>query len=157
MKEPRMSLADAAARGAAAGVAGGLVLRAVWGFAEGLIPPERRTGSPTSEVVEKMAEKHGVQLSGTQVRAAAVMGYTGSMAVWGAVYGMVQSRLHPPMLVHGLLLGGLVYAANFAPGAALPKQGVVAPPEGLDREVFTRLGAHAVFGLATAAAFEALG
>lgn len=157
MREAKMSLADAAVHGAAAGVAGGLVLRAVWGFAEGLLPPERRTASPTAEVVEKAAEKHGVQLSDAQVRAAAVVGYTGSMAMWGAVYGMVQSRVHPPMLVHGLLLGGLVYAANFAPGAALPKQGIVAPPEGLDREVFTRLGAHALFGLTTAAVFEALG
>ena len=157
MSEPRMSVAGAAARGAVAGIAGGVVLRALWGFEEGLLPPERRTESPTGEVVEKMAEEHGVQLSRTQVRAAAALGYTGSMAVWGAVYGMVQSRVHPPMLVHGLLLGGLVYAANFAPGAALPKQGIVAPPEGLDRELFTRLGAHAVFGLTTAAVFEALG
>lgn len=151
------SLAEAAVRGAIAGVAGGLVLKAAWSAEERLLPPARRVESPTTEVVERQAEAHAVQISRGQAQAAAGVGYLGSMALWGAVYGVVQTRLHPPMLAHGLLLGGLVYAANFSRVGALRRMGVLpAPSETVTGESVPRIAAHAAFGLTTAAVFEAL-
>ena len=153
----RTGVAEAAMRGAIAGVAGGMVLKAAWSLEERLLPPGRRVESPTTDVVERQAEAHAVQLSRAQAEAAAGAGYVGSMALWGAVYGVVQTRLHPPMLAHGLLLGGLVYAANFSHFGALRRMGVLpSPPESLSGESIPRIAAHAAFGLTTAAVFEAL-
>lgn len=154
----RTGLAEAALRGAIAGVAGGMVLKAAWSVEERLQPPGRRVESPTTDVVERQAEAHGVQISHPQAEAAAGAAYLGSMALWGAVYGVVQTRLHPPMLAHGLLLGGLVYAANFSRVGALRRIGVLpAPLEVASGESIPRMAAHAAFGLTTAAVFDALG
>ena len=79
------------------------------------------------------------------------------MATWGALFGVVQSRLHPPGALHGLLLGGLVYTANYSPLGALPRQGIVPPPgEQSTKEALVPLLPHAVYGLVTAAVFDAL-
>lgn len=156
--DARPSVGEAALRGALAAVIGGLVMKAVWQAGDRALAPDERFGSPTQGAVDALAKRADVQLSDGERTAATAALYTGAMATWGAVYGALQSRLHPPFLAHGLLLGGLVYAANFSrTAAALPKAGIVpAIGEQTGPQRAVSLGAHAAFGLATAAAYEAL-
>ena len=149
---------QAALKGALAAVIGGAVMRAVWEGGQRALAPAERLPSPTRGMVDALAQRRGAALTHGQRTAASLGIYAGAMAAWGALYGAVQSRLHPPALVHGLLLGGLVYGANFpAKVGALTRAGVVPPPRALSRrQNAVPLAAHAAFGLATAAAFEAL-
>ncbi len=156
--DSRPSLGDSALKGALAAVAGGLVMKAVWEAGLRTLGPEAAFPSPTGGAVDALAARAGTQLSNTERTAASAAVYTGAMAIWGAVYGSLQSRVHPPMLLHGLLLGGLVYAANFTKVAALPKAGIVpAFGDQTPKQRALSVGAHVVFGLATATAYEALG
>lgn len=155
--DSRPTLGDAALKGALAAVAGGLLMKVFWEVGTRVLGPQAEFRSPTGGAVDALAAKAGTRLSDTQRTAASATLYTGAMATWGAVYGAVQSRLHPPLLVHGLLLGGLVYTANFSSAAALPKAGIV-PSFGDQsrRQRELSLAAHAAFGIATAAVYEAL-
>ncbi|CAN5661598.1 hypothetical protein BH23GEM6_BH23GEM6_26420 [soil metagenome] len=75
----------------------------------------------------------------------------------GALYGIVQDRVHPPAPLHGLLMAGLVYTASLPSFALLPKLGVMPPPSHQPlREAVIPAGAHVANGVATAAAFQAL-
>ena len=150
-------LGAAAARGALAAIAGGVAMKVVWDAAERALPPQERIGSPTRRAVDALARRAGTRLSGVPRDAASAALFTGAMATWGALYGVVQSRVHPPAAVHGLLLGALVYAANFTRAAALPKAGIVpAFGDQTRRQKALPIGAHAAFGLTTAAAYEAM-
>lgn len=159
MARNKMDVGEAAVKGALAGVIGGLVMKAVWEMEQkALLSTGDELGSPTKMAVEAVAEKQGMQLSDAQVSAGAAVVYTGNMALWGAIFGVVQSRIHPPDALHGLLLGGLVYGANFPAFGVLPKLGVLPPPSEQSREeAAVPIGAHVAFGLATAAVFKALG
>lgn len=150
-------LGEAALRGALAAIAGGLVMKVVWEAGDRALPAEERFGSPTRGAVDAIARRADARLTGRTRDAASAALYTSAMATWGALYGVVQSRAHPPALAHGLLLGALVYAANFTRAAALPKAGIVpAYTDQTRRQKALPIGAHAAFGLTTAAAFAAL-
>lgn len=150
-------LGAAALKGAAAAVIGGLAMKMVWELGERSLPVPERMGSPTRNAVDALARRSDRQLTDVQANAASLALFTGAMATWGAVYGMVHSRVQPPPLVHGLVLGALVYAANFTRAAPLPKAGIVpAFGDQHGRQRAVPLVAHAAFGLATAAAFEAM-
>ena len=153
----RTSLGKAAAKGAIAATVGGMVMKLVWDVEErALLSPDQRT-SPTREAVESMAEKRDIELSDAQKTAGALTVYGGNMAMWGAIYGMVQSRLHPPDALHGLALGGLIYAANFPSWGVLPQLRVLPPPSDLPaKHAAIPIVAHVAFGLTTAAVFDAL-
>ena len=77
-------------------------------------------------------------------------------AAIGAVYGVVQTRVRLPEAAHGAVLGALTYAVHST--GWLPAGGVLAPPPNASlQDALTPAGTHAVFGLATARAFELLG
>lgn len=158
MARDHMDFGEAALKGAVAGVIGGMVMKAVWEMEQkALLATGEELGSPTKMAVEAVAENRGMQLSDAQVSVGAAAVYTGNMALWGAIFGVVQSRIHPPDALHGLLLGGLVYGANFPAFGVLPKLGVLPPPsEQSKAEATVPIGAHVAFGLATAAVFKAL-
>lgn len=151
------TIGSAALRGAAAALVGGLAMKAVWSLSERTLPEGDRLGSPTRAAVDRLAGSRGLELSGG-TRTAATLGlFAAAMATWGAVYGSVQNRLHPPFLAHGLLLGGLLYASNLSSATPLAKSGAVRPFRDQNRrQRIGSVGSHAAFGLATAAAFEAL-
>ncbi len=157
-RKRRDSLGEAALKGALAGmVGGGAMMMAMKLGQQALLPEGEQMEPPPKKLVETVAERQGVGLSDTQAMAAGMGVHMGYSALWGALYGVVQSRLHPPGALHGLLLGGLVYAANFPEWGLLPKLGVLPPPtqQPLEKAALP-VGAHVVFGLATAAAFAAL-
>lgn len=153
-----MDLGEAALKGAIAASIGGLAMKLAWEAEQkALLPEGERLGSPTKGAVEAIAGNHDVQLSEAQTKAGAAAFYGGTMAGWGAVFGMVQSRIHPPDALHGLLLGGILYAINFPQFGLLPKLGVLPPPsEQPTRQAAIPIAPHVVFGLTTAAAFRAL-
>ncbi|MBA3259775.1 MAG: hypothetical protein H0T68_09955 [Gemmatimonadales bacterium] len=156
-KNGRMSLGEAALKGALAASLGGLAMKLVWEAEQKLLPAEERLGSPTKGAVEAIAEKRDIQLTDAQASAGAAAFYGGTMAGWGAVFGMVQSRFHPPDALHGLLLGGILYSLNFPKFGLLPKLGVLPAPSQQSRsQAAVPIGPHIVFGLTTAAAFRAL-
>lgn len=156
-KNGRMDLGEAALKGAIAATIGGMAMKLAWEAEQKLLPREERLGSPTKKAVEAIAEKREVQISDAQASAGAAVFYEGTMAGWGAVFGMVQSRIHPPDTLHGLLLGGILYSLNFPKFGLLPKLGVMPPPTGQSMATAAvPIVPHIVFGLTTAAAFRAL-
>lgn len=153
----RRPAGEAALAGALAAVAGGVVMKLLWQAGERALPPAERLGAPTADAVDRLARQAGVTLGESQRAAAAAALYTGAMAGWGALFGVVQNRAHPPALAHGLVLGGLVYAANFTRAAGLTRQGIVpAFGDQTPGQRATTLAAHAGFGAATAAAYGLL-
>jgi uncharacterized membrane protein YagU involved in acid resistance len=156
--EPDLDVAEAMLKGALAGLTGGAaMMMAMKAQNRALLPEEERLAPPPKQLVETVAERQGVSLSDRQATAAGMGVHMGYSALWGAVYGVVQSRLHPPDLLHGLLLGGLVYAANFPELGLLPRLGVLPPPseQPLEKAAIP-VTAHLVFGLATSRAFGAM-
>lgn len=154
----RPGLGESAAKGAIAGLIGGAAMMLAMKAEQKLLLSElQQSDPPPKRFVEAVAGGQGVSLSERQAMAAGMGVHMGYSALWGALYGVVQERLDPPELLHGLVLGGLVYAVNFPEWGLLPKVGVLPPPSQQDpREAAVPLIAHAVFGVATARAFDAL-
>lgn len=112
---------------------------------------------PPKKLMEAVAQKHAVEISQPQAMAAGMGVHMGYSALWGAIYGIVQDRLRLPDVLHGLLLGGLVYAADFREWGLLPRVGALPPPSAQEPvQAAIPMVAHAVFGLTTAKVFEAL-
>jgi hypothetical protein len=155
---PERGAADAALRGALAAVVGGLALRAAWEAGQRALPGDQRLPSPTDRTVDVLAARRGVTLSPAQTRAASLGVYTGAMVTWGALLGAARTRLPMSPLAQGLLLGGILYAANFPKATGvLPRLGVLAPPGDQTRaQAAVPVAAHLVGGLATGAVLAAL-
>ena len=158
MSTQKQSVAEGALKGAAAALVGGIVLRAVWGAGQALLPADQKLPSPTDETVKQLAAKRGATLSDAQTRAASLGVYSAVMLGWGAVFGAAQARFDPPLLASSLALGGWIYALNFPKATGvLPKTGVLKPPsEQTTGQAALPVAAHVAFGLATAAAYRAL-
>ena len=147
-------IAASALKGAIAGMAGGAAMKMEQ---SALLSEEERMDPPPKKLIATVAQKHAVEISQTQAMAAGMGVHMGYSALWGAIYGIVQDRLHPPEVLHGLLLGGLVYAANFPEWGLLPRVGALPPPSVQEPvQAAIPMVAHAVFGLTTAKVFEAL-
>jgi hypothetical protein len=72
----------------------------------------------------------------------------------GAVYGVVVGSLFSPKVWYGIPFGAGVWASGYV---VLPALGVYRPIWEYDRETLAKdLGAHLVFGLATATAFRVM-
>lgn len=72
---------------------------------------------------------------------------------WGAVYGVVRSRLRARPFLHGPLFGTLVWLGSYA---QLVPLGVYEPPwEYGPKTLATDWSYHVVYGLGVAGAFEA--
>lgn len=154
----RVGVGEAALKGAVAGMVGGAAMMMAMKVEQKALLPEGRTMEPPpKKLVETLAGKADVGLEDGQARMAGMGVHMGYSAMWGALFGIVQNRVHPPSAMHGLLLAGLVYAANFPSFGLLPRLGVLPPPSQQPlREAAIPAGAHVVYGLATAAVFEAV-
>lgn len=153
-----LGVVRAAVAGALAGAIGGLALLATTkGEEKVLLPPGEQAVPGGAQAVERLADARGQELSDTQVAAAGAGLQLGYCAIWGAIYGVVHSRLRPPAVLHAPLLGGLSYATAYGPSGILPRLGVVPPPaeQSIERAAVP-IGAHLAFGVTTAAVFEAL-
>jgi hypothetical protein len=151
-------LAGAALKGAVAGVFGGMAMKAVMEMEQrALLPDGQRMTPPPKEVVQKIEKKADVQLPAQQEQIAAVGVHMGYSAAWGAAHGIASEVLDLPPLLHGLLLGGVVYWTSMGPTGFLTKMGITSSPMLQPmRQAAIPVGAHIAYGLATAAAYEAL-
>lgn len=154
----RAGLAAAAVKGALAGMAGGMAMKMMMEMEErALLPEGQRKTPPPKKVVQKVEKAQGMELSPEQEQMAAMGVHMGYSALWGAVHGVGSRVLDLPPALHGLLLGGIVYYTSMSKQGFLTKMGVTEPPMQQPlKQAAIPVGAHVAFGLATAAAYEAL-
>ncbi len=160
----RLSVGEAAAKGALAGLAGGLALVASSELtARGLMPgvdeaPRRRGPAirrGARRAVRGGSRAAGVKLSGDQREVAAIALELVAAAAIGAAFGVIGSRVRMPAAASGPLLGGLVYASTL--GGMVPASGLLASRSNLTwRDALRPAGPQALFGLVTARTFELL-
>ena len=76
-------------------------------------------------------------------------------SAWGLLYGLLQASYHQPPVLFGALYGLLVWLAG--PVLLVPAMGLTRPPQEQPPARWAPLLAgHLAYGLAAAAAFEAL-
>jgi hypothetical protein len=152
------SLAETVIDGAVAGVVGGLTMMLLRPLAEGaLLRNGEEQESEWEHFVREKAEDAGRHPSDATVRVAGAGAHLGYGALWGAIYGATQRALDLPYLAHGLLFGGVVYAANFPKWGLMPLLGVLPPAEEQEpRSAGIPIATHIIFGLGTAVGFELL-
>jgi hypothetical protein len=154
-KRIETSPATAAARGAAAGLVGGIALIAL----DRVVVP-RLTGDPSRErgwddAVADTLGRIGIRLDGRRRAAAGIATGLAYAALLGAGYGLARQRLRGSPAARGLIDAALVYGASLIspeptrvrrrPGR-LSKGGIA----------LRRVSSVAVFGQATTAAYRAL-
>lgn len=156
-RDARPTLGDAAVKGAVAGMLGGVALLLAERLtSRAVLPPGERVHEGR-DAAEAIADARDAALSPARAEAAGAGLELGACALLGAVYGMVQSRLHPPDVLHGLLLGGLSWMATSSGSGALPRLGAAAPArmQSMERTAVP-VASHVAYGVATAMAFDAL-
>ena len=163
-RRQRAGIGEAAWKGAAAGLAGGVAMLAMDEVAaRGLLPgddeapqhrgPAIRRGA--RRVVRKGARQLGLRLSADQREAGAIAVELAAAAAIGALFGVVSSRVPVPAAATGPLLGALVYGATLS--GMIPDGGLLAPDGALSfRDALRPAGSQALFGSVTARAFELL-
>lgn len=157
-------MGEAAAKGALAGLAGGVALLASSELsARGRVPGAERGAARRGPAIRRGARRAvragsratGVRLTGKQREVASIAVELAAAAAIGAVFGLIAGRVRMPPVATGPLLGGLVYASTL--GGMLPARGLLASPARLSwREALRPAGPQALFGLVTARAFDML-
>lgn len=152
----------ATAKGAVAGLAGTVALTAVMRFGPralaglGLLPePAGPREEPTAKLAGKVAGGVLERPIAADTRQTAGQAIHWAYGVsWGALYGIVQSSLRLPHLLHGALLGGLVagVASTLVPAMRLTPPPTEQPPAMSALQV----GRHLVYGWVTALTFRLL-
>ena len=124
----------------------------------GVMPPPSNKDSgpgPTEELAERVAE--GVLETSIDSETREVAGQTIHWAYgtfWGMLYGLIQSSLHLPHHLHGLVLGGLTGAVS---STLLPAMGLTPPPAKQPTSMNAmQLGLHFLYGWVTAMAFDSI-
>lgn len=145
-------------RGAIAGAIGALAMSLTHrASSKVLLGSADAAPNPAKGAAEALGERAGVALSDRQADAGGTALMVGYGALLGAVYGVVHDRVHSPALVNALALGGLSYAATVPEKGLLPRLGLVAPPtEQAVLAAMVPMDAHLAYGVATAAAYEAM-
>jgi hypothetical protein len=122
-------------------------------------PKPQNGGEEAAEPTEKLAEKVAGGVLETSIeedtRRAAGQAIRWSYgAAWGALYGIVQSSLHLPHLLHGTLFGGVV---GVVASTLVPAMGLTPPPTQQPMAVNAmQIGFHLIYGWVTALTFRAL-
>ncbi|MEO6578370.1 MAG: DUF1440 domain-containing protein [Candidatus Limnocylindria bacterium] len=153
-------------KGALAGAAGTAVMGAFMERAPqlmgqlGIRLPEGPPGptapdTPTEELAERLAE--GVAKEPLDADAKAIGGQAVHWtygAAWGAFFGVMQSTLRLPHLLHGTAFGVLVGVVG---DTVMPRLGLQnAPSRNPDSLNVMHMAGHVVFGWATALTYAAL-
>ncbi len=109
----------------------------------------------TEIFVQKVATGlFGVSLSGGTRTAAGVAMHFSYGSFWGALYGLIQSSLHLPPALHGLLYGLIVWLIG--PVILVPAMGIMPPPQRQPlRQVLMMVSFHLAYGLGLGLTFHA--
>lgn len=151
-------LAGAALKGAVAGMLGGMAMKAVMEMEQkALLPEGKRMTPPPKKVVRQVAETQDLEMTDREEQLAAMGVHMGYSALWGALHGVGSEVADLPPALHGLLLGGIVYFSTMGPQGVLTKAGITPSPllQPMSQAAIP-VGAHLAYGLATAAAYEAM-
>lgn len=160
-KERESSVAELAARGALAGLVGGVAMAAAERI---LIPklPDRRAPrvAPWDARVGRLAKSAGWRLSKRQRTAVAIATELGYAALLGAAYNVARGRLRPSRTTGQLLDAGLALGVSLL-APELPRKRIPRATKGLRntllvRPLSTRLTPPSVYGHATSLALRAL-
>ncbi len=156
--ESNLTLGEAALRGAAAGLAGGMAVLALsWLVQRGVLSTDDTVDAQWERLVKKAAQGAGLELSKGQARIARVTAQLTYSVLVGAAYGIARSRRSLPGALRAALNSGLVHAAS-VPMVAQTVNGRQPKRRGRrgKRGVAVPLGSAALYGLTTSAAFSAL-
>jgi hypothetical protein len=160
---------EVAIKGAAAGLAGTLVLTLAMQNAPRFLPmggqgggaeqpsgTEGQTEPPTARLVEKVASGVFETELSPDARQTLGMGIHWLYgAFWGIAYGLVQSSLHLPAWLHGSLVGLGLWV--FGPmGLARAMKLSSAPPERPASQRLISVLHHQIYGWTTAGTFRVL-
>ncbi|SHG26002.1 hypothetical protein [Streptoalloteichus hindustanus] len=144
-------------RGLVAGAAGTVALN-VLTYADMLVRA-RSASSVPEDVAGRLADQAGIRLGDEQQAtnrrsgAGALLGYVTGLGV-GTLYGLIRCRCSGlPTLLAGPVLGATAMAASDVPSVAL---GVTNPREWGAQGWISDIVPHLVYGMVTAATFEAL-
>lgn len=128
---------SATVKGVAAGLAGTVSMTVAMQYTPTILrelgvdapepPASAKKGKPVEQLAGKVArgvfdtrlDKEGKQVGGQVI-------HWGYGAGWGALYGIVQSTLRLPFLLHGTLLGALM---TLAASTLVPAMGVAPPAD----------------------------
>jgi hypothetical protein len=120
----RLTVLEAAMRGAASGLIGGAALLVASELEKrGLITPRESRGPRWDHRIRGVARKGGMRLSRRGVTAAEVGGYLAYSALLGALFGVARSRLPLTGAARSFLESGFVYAASVPISGAVPHPG----------------------------------
>jgi hypothetical protein len=137
--------------GAAAGALGTLAMSAAMAAGHRLARPAARPAP--EEITENVEERAGVRddLPEPAFEASWVAAHFAYGAACGALYAVARPRPAASALAEGLAFGGLVWAVSYL--GLLPALGLHPWPEDDSKaRMGVMIAAHAVFGVATAAA-----
>ena len=154
----RVSVGDAAVKGALAGLLGGAALLLVERLEQRLLLP-RVSDAPTmgEQAVQTVADSKGAELSKGAAQITGAAAQLGFCALMGAICGVIQNRLDVPPVVEGLMTAGVAYAASMSSSGILPKLGATSPPLAHSlEETAVPVGAYLAYGVTTAAAARML-
>lgn len=152
----KSSLGEAAAKGALAGLAGGIALMVTEQAGRRTILPEGAdTTSMAAQAVEGVASEHDKSPSRQTAELTGAAIELAWCAALGAVFGVLHSRLRSPAIVDGLVLAGLAYVATNSSRGVLPRIGMTPPLHQNVEEAAIPIASHVAFGVTTAAVFEA--
>lgn len=149
------SLSSTLARGAAAGVAAGIVQVALGKAEDVLLLPPRENADFAPRLVKRLAKGVGVHTSEMAEWALGTAFHFGYAAFWGAGYAPARERsgVHP--LAGGTLLGALIYGMTFPRWGGAVQTGVERPPRRRTPQMkFLVASVTLGFGLATAFVYE---
>lgn len=146
------------ALGAAAGLAGTMAMMptrmAAQKYAPGTLTP---TSEDPGQFMVNQAERALPETARRKIPdavedAAAQSTHMGYGMTWGAIYAATRPRGGSPLL-DGAVLGLTVWAAGYM--GWLPATGLAAPPwKNEPRQVLGEIAQHAVYGMATVAAYD---
>ncbi|MGQ0601384.1 MAG: hypothetical protein ACT4QE_06765 [Anaerolineales bacterium] len=110
-------------------------------------PTEKLAARVAKDVLDTPIDQKTKQVAGQAI-------HWGYGAAWGAVYGVVQNRLHLPHQVHGLLFGGIVglIGATIVPALGLTSRRTRQP---MAQNVMPFL-THVLYGWVTARTFHSM-
>jgi len=150
------------AKGAMAGLVGGLAIVCLIRRAQEVAPSapglaqELQREEPNAQIARRLARSiFGVELGEAEDEAWGQVFHWGYSALWGVLYGLVQSSLRLPWWLHGALLGAAVWASGHL--VLLPRMKLLPPPEDRPpRELGIGWAMYTVYGLTTPGAFRLL-
>ncbi len=160
------NLLVSAAKGAVAGLVGTAIMTAAMPLSldtlrkMGLLPPQSAAPDPRKQPPAKLAKKiaetaFDTHLDQDEAHVAGQAIHWGYGMGAGILYGLIQSRLRLPHLLHGSLLGGLVTLAAWT---LVPEMGLTPPPtdqpapKNIDQAIVLQ-----IYGQAVAFTFHLLG